>query len=48
MTLLATRGVSIGSAERDRILGERDLAQLERWLVQSMSCATADELLPGR
>ena len=48
ITLLATRGLSLGPAERDRILGERDLAQLERWLVQSMSCATPDELFPER
>ena len=43
--VLASRGVSLDPAERDRILSERDLAQLERWLVQSTSCSTVAELL---
>jgi hypothetical protein len=45
IAVLANRGVALDPAERDRILGERDLAQLERWLVRSTSCATAAELL---
>jgi hypothetical protein len=48
ITLLATREVALGHAERERILAERDLSRLERWLVQAMSCATAAELFRER
>jgi Uma2 family endonuclease len=45
VALLAVRGVSLGRVERDRILGERDLARLERWLARAISCASVAELL---
>lgn len=48
ITLLATRGVSLAPDERAQLLGERDLAQLERWLVQSATCETAAELFLAR
>jgi hypothetical protein len=48
ITLLASRGVPLAPDERERILGERDRALLERWLVQSVSCATAADLFLAR
>ena len=45
VALLAIRGVSLERVERDRILGERDLARLERWLARAISCVSVAELL---
>ena len=43
--LLAARGVALDQTERDRILGERDLARLERWIARAATCASSTELL---
>jgi hypothetical protein len=48
LTILAARGVAVGDAERTRILGERDPAQLERWLTRAATCAQAAELFTTR
>jgi Uma2 family endonuclease len=48
VALLAARGVSLERVERDRILGERDLARLERWLARAISCTSVAELLAER
>jgi hypothetical protein len=48
ITLFATRGVPLAPDEREQILGERDRARLERWLVQSVSCETAADLFQPR
>jgi Uma2 family endonuclease len=44
LAVLAARGVAVGEAERARIVGERDLARLERWLARAATCAEAHEL----
>jgi hypothetical protein len=43
--LLTARGIAVGGATRERILGERDAEQLDRWIVRAASCATLAELL---
>jgi hypothetical protein len=44
LAVLAARGIAVGEAERARIVDERDLARLERWLIVAASCADAHEL----
>ena len=44
LAVLAARGIAVGAAERMRILGERDLQQLDRWLAGAVTCAAAAEL----
>jgi Uma2 family endonuclease len=45
ITVLDTRGVALDSAARERILHERDLATLARWLVRATTCADVAALL---
>jgi hypothetical protein len=45
MILLATRGLGPTEAERRRILAERDLGRLERWIAAAGSCADVAALL---
>lgn len=42
--VLALRNLSVDDAVRARILGEQDLARLQRWLSRAMTCATVAEL----
>jgi Uma2 family endonuclease len=42
--VLASRGMSPDPADRARILGERDLQRLERWLARAVCCASMAEL----
>ena len=44
LDVLALRNLSVDDAARARILGERDLARLQRWLSRAMTCATVAEL----
>lgn len=44
LAVLVARNVAVGDAERVRIVGERDLAQLDRWLAEAATCAEAAEL----
>jgi len=44
LAVLVARGVAIGDAERQRILGERDPVQLDRWLARAATCTEAAEL----
>jgi hypothetical protein len=44
LAVLAARNVAIGDAERVRILGEQDPAQLDRWLAGAATCAEVAEL----
>jgi Uma2 family endonuclease len=48
LTVLVARGVPVGDAERVQILGERDPAQLDRWLARAATCADAAELFTMR
>jgi hypothetical protein len=45
IVLLTARGIAVDGATRERILGERDAQQLDRWVVRAASCATLAELL---
>lgn len=45
VAVLALRRVVLDSADRDRILRERDPARLERWIVRAATCTTTTELL---
>jgi Uma2 family endonuclease len=44
VTLLALRGVALTDEQRERILGERDRACLEGWLLRVATCTSVDEL----
>jgi predicted transposase/invertase (TIGR01784 family) len=44
VAVLAARGLSVSSVQREQILGTRDLAVLDRWLRRAMVVRTADEL----
>jgi hypothetical protein len=44
IAVLTARGVAIDPADRARILGERDLDQLGRWLGRVASCTSMDDL----
>jgi Uma2 family endonuclease len=48
LAILATRRSTVGDTERIRILGENDLRQLDRWLVEAVTCADAAELFATR
>ena len=43
--VLGARGVPLSRGERDRLLGERDVARLERWIAGAVTCGSAAELL---
>jgi hypothetical protein len=45
ITILTLRGLSVDGDARARILGERDLEQLDRWAARALSCITITELL---
>jgi hypothetical protein len=44
IAIVTVRGLSPDHASRARILGERDLARLDRWITRAMTCATIAEL----
>jgi len=44
LAVLVSRGMSPDPADRARILGERDLQRLERWLARAVRCASMAEL----
>src|SRR5262249_37943330 len=44
LVVLEGRGLVIDEAMRARLLSERDVQQLDRWLSRAMTCATIDEL----
>jgi hypothetical protein len=45
LTLLGARGMAPDGATRERILGERDPARLDRWIVRAATHATIAEVL---
>jgi Uma2 family endonuclease len=45
IVLLTARGIALDAATRERLLGERDVQQLDRWIVRAASCATLADLL---
>jgi hypothetical protein len=44
IVLLTARGIALDAATHERILGERDTQQLDRWIVRAATCATLAEL----
>jgi Uma2 family endonuclease len=45
VAMLDARGVPLDRDERDQILGERDLARLDRWIARAIACASVAELI---
>jgi len=45
IAVLAARGLSPSGAEQQRILDERDRAQLDRWTARAVACSSVSELL---
>lgn len=45
LRVLARRGVAVAADQHERIVGERDIAQLEAWLDAAVTCASTSELL---
>ena len=44
LEILAARDIAVTSAERTRVLDERDLGRLQRWIARATICSTAAEL----
>ena len=45
LAVLAARGLAISDAQHTRVLAEKDLAVLDRWITRAATCASADEAL---
>jgi Uma2 family endonuclease len=45
VTMLGIRGIAVGDVERERILGERDVSRLERWLEKAAVAGSVAEVL---
>ncbi len=45
LLVLSRRGLVVTETERQRIACERDIAQLDRWLAQALTCTSVTELL---
>jgi hypothetical protein len=45
LATLRVRGIAVPDAARDRILAEKDLARLERWLERAILAASVGEVL---
>jgi Uma2 family endonuclease len=48
LVMLAARGISIDRAARDRILGEPDPVQLDRWITRAAICSRVAEIFAER
>ena len=48
LTVLQVRGIPVSAAARRRILGQRNLKQLERWLKKAIVATSLDEVLGSR
>ena len=48
LTVLQVRGIHVSAAARKRILGQRNLKQLERWLKKASVATSLDEVLGSR
>ena len=45
LTLLQARGIAVPDAARERVLAQKDLARLERWLVKAAAASSLAEVL---
>ena len=48
LAVLAARGLAVSDTQRTRVLAERDLAVLDRWITRAATCASADEALSDK
>ncbi len=44
LAVLASRGLAVSAADRQRILAEPDAARLERWLLRALTCPDVSAL----
>ncbi|MFO0760749.1 MAG: Rpn family recombination-promoting nuclease/putative transposase [Byssovorax sp.] len=47
LAVLPARGITVSDADRERILGEKDLVKLERWLEKAATAGSVAEVLDG-
>jgi len=47
LTVLRVRGITVSDAARERILAQRDLEQLKRWLEKAIVASSIGEVLDG-
>jgi hypothetical protein len=45
LTVLRARGLAVSDADRQRILAQKDLAQLERWLEKAAVASSVTEVI---
>jgi hypothetical protein len=45
LTVFRVRGLAVTSADRERILAQKDLAQLERWLERAVVASSVAEVI---
>ncbi len=48
LTVLRARGIAVPAAARKRILAEKDLRQLKRWLKRAIVATSIDQVIGGR
>jgi hypothetical protein len=48
LTALRVRGIAVPAAARKRILAQKDLKQLERWLEKAIVAISIDDLFKSR
>jgi hypothetical protein len=47
LTVLRVRGIVVQAAARKRILAQKDLKQLERWLEKAIVASSIEEVIDG-
>ena len=47
LAVLRVRGIAVSDTARDRIRGEKNLAQLERWLEKAVIASSVAEVIDG-
>ena len=47
LTVLRVRGIAVPDAARERILAQRDLEQLKRWLEKAIVASSIGEVFDG-
>jgi hypothetical protein len=45
LTVLSTRGIAVPDAARERILAQKDLEQLNRWLVKAVVAPSLEDVI---
>jgi hypothetical protein len=47
LTVLRVRGIAVPEAARERILAEKDMTQLKRWLEKAVIASSIAEVIEG-